>query len=87
LINKVTKTKPNFKVKAESAPKPLPRSNDYLRARTVEIVAKTYNRSPDWVYKVIAGTISNKNTAGVKEYYELEYKSLSENLNKLFHKL
>ena len=44
-----------------------------IKALAVKNTAKEFNRSSDWVYGVLRGDISNKNTEGVKEFYEKEY--------------
>lgn len=59
----------------------LPRHNDFLKARAVRKTAETFVRSTVWVYKVLRGEVVNKYTDGVKEFYEQEYKTISDKLN------
>ena len=58
-------------------PTPLPKTKDFIKAKAVDITADNYNRSLDWVYKVLRGDIINKNTKGVIEFYNEQYRILS----------
>lgn len=58
-------------------PTPLPKTKDFIKAKAVDITADNYNRSLDWVYKVLRGDLINKNTKGVIEFYNEQYRILS----------
>lgn len=55
----------------------LPKTKDFIKAKAVDITADSFNRSLDWVYKVLRGDIINKNTKGVIDFYNEQYKMLS----------
>lgn len=52
-------------------------TKDKIKSIAVTITATEFNRSSDWVYKVLKGKIENKNTQGVKEFFENEYKIIA----------
>jgi len=39
------------------------------RSIAVKATAKSFNRSEDWVYKVLRGGLKNKHTEGVRDFY------------------
>ncbi len=66
----------------DKANKRLECTKNPYKAIAVANTAFEFNRSKDWVYRVLRGEILNENTRGVQEYFTQELKTIESLIKK-----